>query len=81
MSNESGRGEVAKGVIEDLEGKVKEAVGTVLGRADLVDAGRAQQDEAADQREAAEHEANAEQKRAQAGDAEADEVAARRRRR
>ena len=39
-----------KGVVEDVKGKAKEAVGTVTGRDDLVDEGKAQQDKADAQR-------------------------------
>ena len=35
-----------KGVVEDVKGKAKEAVGTVTGRDDMVREGKAQQDKA-----------------------------------
>ncbi len=60
----------AKGVVEDVKGKAKEAVGTVTGRDDLVDEGKAQQDKADAQRDVAEKEAEAESARAGAEAAE-----------
>jgi uncharacterized protein YjbJ (UPF0337 family) len=55
-----------EGVVEDVKGKAKEVAGTVTGREDLRDEGRAQQDKAASEREVAEHEAKAEKARAEA---------------
>ena len=40
----SGPAEGVKGVVEDVKGKAKEAVGTVAGRDDMVREGKAQQD-------------------------------------
>src|SRR6476646_8374350 len=42
----SGPQEGVKGVVEDVKGKAKEAVGTVTGRDDMVREGKAQQDKA-----------------------------------
>ncbi|HEX7427014.1 MAG TPA: CsbD family protein, partial [Mycobacterium sp.] len=42
----SGPEEAVKGVVEDVKGKAKEAVGTVTGRDDMVREGKAQQDKA-----------------------------------
>ena len=53
-----------KGVVEDVKGKAKEAVGTVTGRDDMVREGKAQQDKADAQRDAAKKEAEAEAARA-----------------
>ena len=39
--NNSGPAEAIKGVVEDAKGKAKEAVGTVAGRNDLVEEGKA----------------------------------------
>ncbi len=62
----SGPEEAVKGVVEDVKGKAKEALGTVIGRDDIQRAGKAQQDKAEAQREAAGKEAEAEKARAQA---------------
>ena len=56
----SGPEEGIKGVVEDVKGKAKEAVGTVTGRDDMVREGKAQQDKADAQRDAAKKEAEAE---------------------
>jgi uncharacterized protein YjbJ (UPF0337 family) len=63
---ESGPKAGAKGVVEDLKGKVKEVAGNVVGNDDLADEGEAQQDKARSEREVAEHEAKAEAARAEA---------------
>ena len=62
----SGPAEAVKGVVEDVKGKAKEAVGAVIGRDDLTREGQAQQDKAENQREAAKKEAEAESARAAA---------------
>jgi hypothetical protein len=41
----SGPAEGIKGVVEDVKGKAKEAIGTVTGRGDFTEEGKAQQDE------------------------------------
>ena len=56
----SGPEEAVKGVVEDVKGKAKEAVGTVTGRDDMVREGKAQQDKADAQMDAAKKEAEAE---------------------
>ena len=56
----SGPEEGVKGVVEDVKGKAKEAVGTVTGRDDMVREGKAQQDKADAQRDVAKKEAEAE---------------------
>jgi uncharacterized protein YjbJ (UPF0337 family) len=56
--------------VEDVKGKAKEAVGTVAGRNDLVDEGKAQQDKADAQQDAAKKEAEAEAARGSAKAAE-----------
>ena len=58
------------GIIEDVKGKAKEAVGTVTGRDDLVREGEAQQDKADAERDVAKKEAEAESARAGAQAAE-----------
>lgn len=58
------------GIVEDVKGKAKEAVGTVTGRDDLVREGEAQQDKADAQRDVAKKEAEAESARAGAQAAE-----------
>lgn len=62
----SGPQEAVRGVVEDVKGKAKEAAGTIAGRDDLVEEGKAQQDKAEAQREAARKEAEAEKARAEA---------------
>ena len=62
----SGPQEGVKGVVEDVKGKAKEGVGTVTGRDDLVREGKAQQDKAEAQRDAAAKEAEAEKARGEA---------------
>ncbi|OHU93294.1 CsbD family protein [Mycobacterium talmoniae] len=62
----SGPEEAIKGVVEDVKGKAKEAVGTVTGRDDMIREGQAQQDKAEAEREAAKKEAQAEQARGNA---------------
>jgi uncharacterized protein YjbJ (UPF0337 family) len=62
----SGPAEGMKGVVEDVKGKAKEAVGTVTGRGDLTEEGKAQQDKAEAQRDAAAKEAEAEKARGEA---------------
>ena len=59
----SGPQEGVKGVVEDVKGKAKEAVGTVTGRDDMVREGKAQQDKADAQQDVAKKEAEAESAR------------------
>jgi uncharacterized protein YjbJ (UPF0337 family) len=66
----SGPEEGIKGVVEDVKGKAKEAVGTVTGRDDLTREGQAQQDKADAQQDAARKEAQAEAARGGAKAAE-----------
>jgi len=70
MADKSGPQEAIKGVVEDAKGKAKETVGTVTGRDDLVQEGKAQQDKAEAQRDAAKKEAEAEAARGGAKAAE-----------
>ena len=64
-----------KGVVEDVKGKAKEAVGAVTGNEDLRDEGQAQQDKAEAERDVAKKEAQAERARAQAEAHEAEQRA------
>jgi uncharacterized protein YjbJ (UPF0337 family) len=66
----SGPEEAIGGVAEDVKGKAKEAAGTVAGRDDLTREGKAQQDKAEAQRDAAKKEAEAESARGGAKAAE-----------
>jgi len=66
----SGVAEAVKGVVEDAKGKTKAIIGAVLGRDDLYKEGKAQQDKAQAQRNAAKKEAEAESARAAAKVAE-----------
>ena len=65
-----------KGVVEDVKGKAKEAVGAVTGNDDLEREGEAQQDKADAKRDVAKHEAEAEASRAEAEAHEAEQRAA-----
>jgi uncharacterized protein YjbJ (UPF0337 family) len=62
----SGPREAIKGVVEGAKGKAKEAVGNVTGRDDMAREGKAQQDKADAQRDAAKKEAEAEAARGSA---------------
>ena len=66
----SGPQEAVRGAVEGVKGKVKEVGGTIAGRDDLVEEGRAQQDKADAQRAAGKKEAEAESARAGAKAAE-----------
>ena len=44
--------ELIKGIVEDVFGKAKEVIGTIIGRNDLINEGKAQQDKAEAQRNA-----------------------------
>jgi uncharacterized protein YjbJ (UPF0337 family) len=69
-TNKSGPAEAVKGVVEDVKGRAKEAVGAVTGQDDLTREGQAQQDKAEAQRNAAKKEAEAEAARGGAAAAE-----------
>ena len=69
-TNKSGPAEAVKGVVEDVKGRAKEAVGAVTGKDDLTREGQAQQDKAEAQRNAAKKEAEAEAARGGAQAAE-----------
>ena len=58
--DKSGPAEGVRGVVEDVKGKTKEAVGNVVGQDDLAREGHAQQEKAEAQRDAAKKEAEAE---------------------
>ncbi|MEO6794875.1 MAG: CsbD family protein [Mycobacterium sp.] len=62
----SGPREGIKGIVEDVKGKAKEAVGTVTGHDELTREGQAQQDKAKAERDVATKEAEAEKARATA---------------
>ena len=62
----SGVAEAIKGVVEDVKGKAKVVIGAVIGRDDLFNEGKAQQDKAQAQRNAAKKEAEAESARSAA---------------
>jgi uncharacterized protein YjbJ (UPF0337 family) len=66
MADRSGPAEGAKGVVEEVKGRFKEAVGAVTGDDSKVREGEAQQDKAAAQREVAEKEAAADRARTEA---------------
>ena len=62
-----------KGVVEDVKGKAKEAVGAVTGSDELRREGEAQQDKAEAERDVAKKEAEAEKARAVAEAREAEQ--------
>jgi len=64
-----------KGIAEDVKGKAKEAAGAVMGKDQLRQEGRAQQDKASAEREVAAKEAQAEKARAEAAAREAEQRA------
>jgi len=64
-----------KGVVEDVKGKAKQAVGAATGKDDLKHEGEAQQEEAESEREVAEHEAKAQKARAESEAHEAEQRA------
>jgi uncharacterized protein YjbJ (UPF0337 family) len=66
----SGPEEGINGVVEDVKGKAKEAIGTVTGRDELIQEGKAQQDKAEAERDVAQKEAEAEAARGGAKAAE-----------
>ncbi|CAN5336207.1 CsbD family protein [soil metagenome] len=66
----SGPEEGIKGVVEDVKGKAKEVIGTVTGRDELIQEGKAQQDKAEAERDVAQKEAEAEAARGGANAAE-----------
>ena len=73
--SKSGPQEAVEGVVEDLKGKAKEAVGSIRGDERLKREGSAQQDKAAAQRDAAKKEAEAEKSRAVSKAHEAEQAA------
>ncbi|MDT5098848.1 MAG: hypothetical protein QOC76_2585 [Mycobacterium sp.] len=75
MADNSGPQEGIKGAVEDVKGKAKEAVGTVAGRDDMTEEGKAQQDKADAQKDVAKKEAEAESARSGAKAAEKREQA------
>jgi uncharacterized protein YjbJ (UPF0337 family) len=70
---DSGPESGAKGVVEDVKGKVKEAAGALTGKDELRREGQAQQEKADAQREVAVKEAEAEKARAEASAREAEQ--------
>ncbi|RMI33621.1 microaggregate-binding protein 1 [Nocardia stercoris] len=64
--DKSGLREGLEGAVEGVKGKVKEVAGAALGNENLRREGRAQQDKADSQREAAEKEFEAEKARTEA---------------
>jgi uncharacterized protein YjbJ (UPF0337 family) len=65
-----------KGIVEDVKGRAKEAVGAVTGNDDLQREGEAQQSKAGAERDVAKFEAKAEKARAESEVHEAEERAA-----
>jgi uncharacterized protein YjbJ (UPF0337 family) len=73
--NSSGPKAGAKGVVEDVKGKAKEAAGSITGNDDMKREGEAQQSKAAAERDVARKEAEAEKSRAEAEAHEAEQRA------
>jgi uncharacterized protein YjbJ (UPF0337 family) len=65
-SKDTGPEAGAKGVVEGVKGKVKEAAGAATGKDELRREGRAQQEKAESQRDVAAKEAEADKARAEA---------------
>ena len=72
-TRDSGPEAGAKGIVEEVKGKVKEAAGALTGDKDLKKEGAAQQDKADSQRKVAQKEAEAEKARAEAAAHEAEQ--------
>ena len=62
----SGPLEFVRGIVEDVFGRTKQVIGVIIGRDDLVEEGKAQQDKAEAQRNAGRKEAEAEKARGKA---------------
>jgi uncharacterized protein YjbJ (UPF0337 family) len=77
VGDNSGPAEAGKGVVEGIKGKAKEVIGAVTGARELADEGKAQQDKADAQRDAAKYEAEAEKARGEAKAQEARQEAQR----
>jgi uncharacterized protein YjbJ (UPF0337 family) len=75
MAGDSGPEAGAKGIVEDVKGKAKDAIGNLTGNEDLEREGEAQQAKADSQREVAAKEAEAEKARAEAEAQEAQQRA------
>ena len=74
-SKDSGPEAGAKGVVEGIKGKVKQAAGALTGNDDMEQEGEAQQDKAQADRETARKEAEAEKARARSEAHEAEQRA------
>ncbi|MDQ2839076.1 MAG: CsbD family protein [Actinomycetota bacterium] len=73
MAKESGPEAGAKGAVEGLKGKAKEAAGALSGNRSLKDEGEAQQEKADAERDVAVKEAEADKARAEAQAKEAEQ--------
>ena len=73
VEKDSGPEAGVKGIVEDVKGRAKEALGAVVGDDDLRHEGTAQQDKAKSQREVAVKEAEADKARAEAKAHEAEQ--------
>ena len=74
-SKDTGPEAGAKGIVEEVKGRAKEAIGAVTGNEDLEEEGEAQQRKADAQRDVAKKEAEAEKARATAEAHEAEQRA------
>jgi uncharacterized protein YjbJ (UPF0337 family) len=66
MGTQSGPEAAVSGMVEDVKGKAKEAIGSVVGNDEMRREGEAQQHKADAQRDVAQKEAEAEKARAEA---------------
>lgn len=73
MAEETGPKAGVEGVVEDVKGRAKEAIGAVSGNESLRREGEAQQDKADAERDVAAKEAEAEKARGEARAAEAEQ--------
>jgi uncharacterized protein YjbJ (UPF0337 family) len=73
MGGQSGPEAGVSGIVEDVKGKAKEAVGALTGQDEMKREGQAQQHKADAEREVAQKEAEAEKARAEAQSHEAEQ--------
>lgn len=66
VDTKSGPVELVRGIVEDVPGRTKQVIGIIIGRNDLIEEGKAQQDKADAQRSAGKKEAAAERARGKA---------------
>jgi uncharacterized protein YjbJ (UPF0337 family) len=73
MGGQSGPEAGVRGIVEDVKGKTKEAIGAIAGKDEMKREGQAQQHKADAEREVAQKEAEADKARAEAKTHEAEQ--------